>query len=90
MGAFEWRTAVWHLRAPVLWALFRQLSGPGGLQPLGLAEVLEEVLDWAATTFDRVDRAAFFARFNDGAAAPYCYEPFLEVFDPALRKQFGV
>ena len=38
-GAFEWRTAVWHLRAPVLRALFQQLSGPGRLRPLGLVEV---------------------------------------------------
>ena len=26
---FDWRTAVWHLRAPVLRALFQQLSDPG-------------------------------------------------------------
>ena len=32
---FDWRTAVWHLRAPVLRALFQQLSDPGRLQPLG-------------------------------------------------------
>ena len=28
-GRFNWREAVWHLRAPVLRALFHQLSGPG-------------------------------------------------------------
>ena len=38
---FDWRTAVWHLRAPVLRALFQQLSDPGRLQPLGLVEVLD-------------------------------------------------
>ena len=27
-GSFDWRTAVWHLRAPVLRALFQQLSDP--------------------------------------------------------------
>ncbi len=85
-GAFDWRTAVWHLRAPVLRALFQQLSDPGRLQPLGLVEVL----DWTAAALDRVDRAAFFARFNEGEAVPYFYEPFLEAFDPALRKQLGV
>ena len=36
IGRFDWRTAVWHLRAPVLAALFQQLSQPGRLQPLGL------------------------------------------------------
>ena len=85
-GAFDWRTAVWHLRAPVLRALFQQLSDPGRLQPLGLVEVL----DWTAAALDRVDRAAFFSKFNEGEAVPYFYEPFLEAFDPGLRKQLGV
>ncbi|MDD9980888.1 MAG: N-6 DNA methylase, partial [Gammaproteobacteria bacterium] len=39
---------------------------------------------------DRVDREAFFSRFNEGEAVPYFYEPFLEAFDPELRKQLGV
>ena len=85
-GAFHWREAVWHLRAPVLAALFQQLSQPGRLQPLGIVEVL----DWTAAALDRVDRAEFFARFNEGEAVPYFYEPFLEAFDPDLRKQLGV
>ena len=53
---FDWRTAVWHLRAPVLRALFQQLSDPGRLQPLGLVEVL----DWTSAALNRVDRAVFF------------------------------
>ena len=83
---FDWRTAVWHLRAPVLRALFQQLSDPGRLQPLGLVEVL----DWAAAALNRVNRADFFARFREGEAVPYFYEPFLQAFDPELRKQLGV
>ena len=85
-GTFDWRTAVWHLRAPVLRALFQQLSDPGKLQPLGLVELL----DWTAAALGRVDRPAFFARFSEGEAVPYFYEPFLEAFDPELRKQLGV
>ena len=85
-GRFNWHESVWHLRAPVLRALFQQLSDPGRLQPLGLVEVL----DWTAAALDRVDRNTFFARFNEGTAVPYFYEPFLEAFDPALRKQLGV
>ena len=85
-GPFNWHDAVWHLRAPVIRALFQQLSDPGRLQPLGLVEVL----DWTAAALDRVDRKAFFDRFNEGEAVPYFYEPFLEAFDPALRKQLGV
>ena len=56
------------------------------MQPLGLVEVL----DWTAAALDRVDRPAFFERFNEGEAVPYFYEPFLQAFDPALRKQLGV
>ena len=83
---FHWHAAVWHLRAPVLQALFQQLSQPDRLQPLGMVEVL----DWTAAALDRVDRPAFFARFREGEAVPYFYEPFLEAFDPELRKQLGV
>ena len=85
-GRFNWHEAVWHLRAPVLRALFQQLSDPGRLQPLGLVEVL----DWTSAALDRVERGAFFDRFSEGEAVPYFYEPFLEAFDPALRKQLGV
>ena len=83
---FRWREEVWHLRAPVLRALFMQLADPGRLKPLGLVEVL----DWTSAALDRVDQAAFFSRFSEGEAVPYFYEPFLEAFDPALRKQLGV
>ena len=85
-GPFDWRTSVWHLRAPVLRALFQQLSSPAQLQPLGLVELL----DWTAAALDRVDRTAFFDRFDAGEVVPYFYEPFLEAFDPDLRKQLGV
>ena len=83
---FDWRLAVWHLRAPVLRALFQQLSNPGQLGPLGLIEVL----DWTATALDRVDRKTFFQKFDQGEAVQYFYEPFLQAFDPELRKQLGV
>ncbi len=93
-GSFNWHEAVWHLRAPVLRALFQQLSDPGRLRPLDLVEVL----DWTAAALDRVDQEAFFTRFDaslsptgsGGEAVPYFYEPFLEAFDPRLRKQLGV
>ena len=85
-GLFNWHEAVWHLKAPVLRALFQQLSDPGKLQPLGLVEVL----DWTAAALNRVERDAFFAKFNEGEAVPYFYEPFLQAFDPDLRKQLGV
>lgn len=48
--AFNWREAVWHLRAPVMQALFQQLSQPDRLQPLGLVEVL----DWTSAALERM------------------------------------
>ena len=83
---FEWERAVRYLRAPVLRALFHQLSDPGRLRPLGLVELL----DWTGAALDRVEHDAFFTRFSEGEAVPYFYEPFLRAFDPALRKQLGV
>ena len=77
--SFDWRTAVWHLRAPVLRALFQQISDPGRLQPLGLVEVL----DWTAASLDCVDRAAFFTRFNEGDTVPY----FLQTLPGSLRSR---
>ena len=85
-GHFDRRTSVWHLRAPIMQALFQQVTSPAQLRSPDLVEVL----DWTAAALDRVDRDAFFARFNEGEAVPYFYEPFLEAFDPALRKQLGV
>ncbi len=48
------------------------------------------MLEWAAGTLRRVDDAAFFKRFQEDHAVQYFYEPFLEAFDPELRKQLGV
>ena len=83
---FDWRKTVWHLRVPALAALFQEVAAPGRLRLFDLVESL----DWTAAALDRVDGPAFFARFNEGEAVPYFYEPFLEAFDPALRKQLGV
>ena len=70
----------------MLESLFGQISIGGRLRSLDLVEVLE----WTADALDRVDRKTFFERFDDGQAVQYFYEPFLEAFDPALRKQLGV
>ena len=85
-GEFRWHDTVWNLNVPVLQELFQQMAAPGQLRPLGL----EEVLDWTAAALDRVERTAFFQQFSEGEAVPYFYEPFLEAFDPELRKQLGV
>ncbi|MBU4231505.1 MAG: N-6 DNA methylase, partial [Proteobacteria bacterium] len=83
---FNWRETVWYLHVPMIRALFEQLATPAKLGPLGLVEVLE----WTETTLNRVDRASFFDQFEEGHAVQYFYEPFLEAFDPQLRKELGV
>ena len=85
-GKFNWHDASWHLRVPVLESLFGQISIAGRLRSLDLVEVL----GWTSAALDRVDRKTFFERFDDAQAVQYFYEPFLEAFDPALRKQLGV
>lgn len=83
---FDWRLASWTLRVPMIRALFEQLSQPSKLLPLGLTEVL----DWVNGVLNRVDGPAFFSQFAAEDAVQYFYEPFLQAFDPELRKQLGV
>ena len=74
------------LRSPVLRTLFQQLADPGNLEQLDLVDVL----DRAQGALARVDLERFGERFASGEATVYFYEPFLEAFDPALRRQLGV
>ncbi|HVA63980.1 MAG TPA: type ISP restriction/modification enzyme [Terriglobales bacterium] len=83
---FGWRGAAWLLRIPVLRKLFHELVDPTRLESLGLPELL----DRTTAALERVDRGAFFSRFRAGDAVQYFYEPFLECFDPELRRQLGV
>ena len=53
---FDWRTAGYYLRVPVMAELFHQASNPASLAGLQLPEVL----DWTGTVLNRIDRAAFF------------------------------
>jgi hypothetical protein len=85
-GPFDWKTAAYDLNVPMISALFEQLSQPTKLKALDLTAVL----DWAADALNRVDQATFFKKFEAQRSVQYFYEPFLEAFDPALRKQLGV
>jgi hypothetical protein len=84
-GRFEWQRAAEYLRVPVLRKLFHEVAEPGQLETMNLPEVL----DWAGAALNRVE-PAFFAAFEDVHAVQYFYEPFLEAFDPELRKDLGV
>lgn len=84
--AFHWHAAGWDLHVPFISTLFQQIATRDKLKPLGL----EEPMQWAADALNRVDHDAFFKAFSDADAVRYFYEPFLQAFDPELRKQLGV
>ncbi len=84
-AAFNWRLSADYLRLPVLRALFHAVSERGALNTVQIIQVL----DHATEALNRV-QPVFFTTFNDEDAVNYFYEPFLEAFDPVLRKQLGV
>ncbi|HEX4845114.1 MAG TPA: N-6 DNA methylase, partial [Geothrix sp.] len=83
---FAWRNADETLAVPVVQDIFEHLTGSSKLDALGLRDVMA----WAEDALNRVDRAAFFRRFAAEHAIQYFYEPFLQAFDPELRKDLGV
>jgi len=85
-AVFDWKDAAWYLKVPMIRALFQQIAQPGPVDELGLKPVLDRTGD----VLNRVDRAAFFQRFQEEDAVQYFYEPFLQAFDPELRKELGV
>ncbi|WP_169792027.1 type ISP restriction/modification enzyme [Jiangella muralis] len=82
---FSWRAAQWTLNVPMVRVLFQQLTTKATL-PVGL----NEVLDWTEDALLRVDRRLFFDRFESANAVQYFYEPFLQAYDPEMRRQLGV
>jgi hypothetical protein len=84
--AFNWHEAEWSLHVPFIRTLYHEIAGPERLAPLGLVGVL----DLAAGVLNRVQPGEFFQRFQDDYAVQYFYEPFLEAYDPELRKELGV
>ena len=82
---FDWRLSAYYLRVPVLRKLFGEVSEPGALNSIQL----QEVLNLAGEALNRV-QPAFFDTFREDEAVAYFYEPFLEAFDPQLRKDLGV
>lgn len=83
---FDWGTAARELRIPILRKLFHEVAEPGQLEAMDLSEVL----NWAGDALNRVDRTLFFQKFEEGHAVQYFYEPFLQAYDPVLRKDLGV
>ncbi|OYV70796.1 MAG: DNA methyltransferase, partial [Deltaproteobacteria bacterium 21-66-5] len=83
---FDWQKAEWSLHVPFIRVLYEEVAKPSRLGPLGLVELL----DWTAAALNRVSRGEFFQSFEDKHAVQYFYEPFLEAYDPDLRKELGV
>src|SRR4051812_19595642 len=97
---FRWEDLAEYLKIPFLGELFHEFRHPTRLKELGLAVHLDQ----AQATLERVVHETFFARFVMPGVRPererrhetasnailYFYEPFLEAFDPELRKQLGV
>jgi Type ISP C-terminal specificity domain/N-6 DNA Methylase len=84
---FDWEKGARYLHVPILRKLFREMTDP---EDLDAADNLTEVMNWAADTLNRVVREKFFEKFQDAEAVQYFYEPFLEEFDPEMRKALGV
>ena len=83
---FNWHDTGFLLRVPMMRGLFNQVANPTQLGKLGLIDVL----DRTQSALNRVDRAVFFTKFAAAEAVQYFYEPFLEAFDPDLRRELGV
>ena len=82
---FNWRLADDFLHVPILRKLFREVSDRRNLNSIQITEIL----DLAESVLNRV-QPSLFDNFRDAEAVAYFYEPFLEAFDPELRKQLGV
>jgi Type ISP C-terminal specificity domain/N-6 DNA Methylase len=83
---FDWRKAAAELHVPAISTIFKEITKPSELDKLNLVEIL----DWTSQVLERVDRQEFFSRFAVDHVVQYFYEPFLEAFDPQLRRQLGV
>ncbi len=85
-GGFDWKSAGYIITVPMIRSLFEEIAKPSRLAPLGLMSIL----DRTGEALNRIDRAAFFKTFDSDEAVQHFYEPFLEAFDPELRKEMGV
>jgi len=94
--AFRWEDLAEYLKIPFLGSLFYEFRHPSRIKELRLAQHL----DIGTETLGRVNVELFFEHFRFPAlkheaeaattAIMHFYEPFLEAFDPDLRKELGV
>jgi hypothetical protein len=86
LATFNWKDASEYLALPLIGDLYEEIARPKRLADLNLREPLE----WATNSLNRVDEEQFFKTFDADHAITLFYEPFLQAFDPKLRKELGV
>src|SRR5512144_1179953 len=66
-------------------------SKPRHSSAVSIADLdLRQPLEWSTASLNRVAESEFFSHFNQDHAITLFYEPFLQAFDPGLRKELGV
>ncbi len=84
---FDWKSAGFAVKTPVIRTLFAEIVNPRRIDDLGI----RPLLDSAAAGLNRVEnKSTLFSVMGAFAAIQHFYEPFLAAFDPELRKQLGV
>ncbi|MDW8300808.1 MAG: N-6 DNA methylase, partial [Anaerolineae bacterium] len=83
---FDWQDASDYLGLPLLAELFETIARPRQLREMAIRDLVE----WAEAALNRVQWEVFSRVFDQDNAINYFYEPFLEAYDPELRRQLGV
>ena len=83
---FDWRSASYLIKTPVVGALFHAIMSPDFSR-----SGFERLLDGATAALNRVsNKDKVLGGMDTNLAIQHFYEPFLAQFDPALRKEMGV
>ena len=86
-GKFDWKSAAFAVKTPVIRTLFSEIVNPVRIGDLGI----RPLLDSAAAALNRVEsKDGLFRGKGAFHAIQHFYEPFLAAFDPGLRKDLGV
>ena len=84
---FDWKSAAFALKTPVIRTLFSEIVKPRQIGDLGLLSLLQSASDG----LNRIaDKRRLFGEMGAFDAIQHFYEPFLAAFDPKLRKELGV
>ena len=83
---FDWRSASYLIKTPVVGALFHAIMSPDFSR-----SGFERLLDGATAALNRVsNKDKVLGGMDTNLAIQHFYEPFLAQFDPVLRREMGV